>query len=94
MVVRARGPCRGRSKATIPTRYDRRLEPAIKTGDIVAARAGGPPMNVRSIAEQRVMCSWFDFDGKRHVDVFDIDALVLLHDLSDLDDRGHRRPGG
>jgi KUP system potassium uptake protein len=51
---------------------------SIQPGSIVEARRGGPPMEVRSVSGNWAVCSWFDADGKRHVDRFQLIALVLL----------------
>jgi uncharacterized protein YodC (DUF2158 family) len=64
--------------------------PAIKVGDVVRLKAGGSPMNVRSISDTRVMCTWFDLEGQRRIDLFDLDSIDLLHDLSGLQDPPHR----
>jgi uncharacterized protein YodC (DUF2158 family) len=61
----------------------------IGPGDVVRLKSGGAPMNVRSVTDTRVMCTWFDLDGQRKVDVFALDSVELLHDLSGLDESGH-----
>jgi uncharacterized protein YodC (DUF2158 family) len=63
---------------------------SIKVGDVVRLKAGGAPMNVRSISDTRVMCTWFDLEGQRKIDVFDLDGIELLHDLSGLQVPPHR----
>jgi hypothetical protein len=52
---------------------------AIQPGDIVEPRCGGPPMKVRFTSTKFALCSWADLSlGKRRIDLFRLDALVLL----------------
>lgn len=57
---------------------------AIEPGDIVEPRCGGPPMKVRFVAKKFALCSWVDLTrGRRRVDLFRLDALVILDRVSD-----------
>jgi hypothetical protein len=64
---------------------------AIKSGDIVAG-ADGVPMNVRSINDGRLLCTWMTERGTRQVQFFDLGTVRLLYALSHLNERG--RPHG
>jgi len=50
------------------------------------------PMNVRSINEDRLLCTWMDAQGTRLVQFFDLASVHLLYALSHLNERG--RPHG
>ncbi|RYY53911.1 MAG: DUF2158 domain-containing protein [Comamonadaceae bacterium] len=85
---------RGAPPASAPPPEEVTAEPprSIQSGDVVRLRAGGAPMNVRSVTEQNAMCTWFELDGQRRVDVFDLADLELLHHLPE--DDGRDRSGG
>jgi uncharacterized protein YodC (DUF2158 family) len=55
----------------------------IKAGDVVVLRAGGAPMNVRTVSDKYALCSWYDLVGRRHIDVFRLDTLALVESLPD-----------
>lgn len=56
------------------------------------AGADGVPMNVRSINEGRILCTWMNEFGTRVVQFFDMESVQLLYALSHLNERG--RPHG
>jgi hypothetical protein len=79
------------SKAAADTPVTGAAAAAIKSGDIVAC-ADGVPMNVRSINEGRLLCTWMNARGARQVQFFDLASVHLLYALSHLNERG--RPHG
>jgi uncharacterized protein YodC (DUF2158 family) len=49
---------------------------AIKSGDVVRLRSDGPPMTVKSIAGDIVICEWFDDEREPHERRFSARSLI------------------
>jgi uncharacterized protein YodC (DUF2158 family) len=60
----------------------------IQPGDAIELN-GFPPMTVQAITpEGRVLCSWFDGQGVRQVQVFDLETLTTAGAMSNFGDLG------
>ncbi len=59
---------------------------SIKKGDVVQLKSGGPVMTVSNVGnyaemggfENGAACTWFDKNGKKSEDVFDVEMLRVL----------------
>lgn len=60
--------------------------PALKPGDVVRLKSGGPPMTVNALEDRRfVWTIWFDH-GRQGAARFDQAALVLDRPADDADE--------
>jgi uncharacterized protein YodC (DUF2158 family) len=53
-------------------------EEVIQVGDVVALRAGGPPMTVQARSLNLAYCAW-QVEGRLHQGTFEVSGLRLLH---------------
>lgn len=59
-----------------------------KPGDVVKAKAGGPPMTVNSeptgAFQDQVECVWFDYEYVLHKGTFRLDAIEVTEEKQEM----------
>ncbi len=50
--------------------------PEFHVADVVRLRSGGPPMTVRELKPEAVVCAWFDAHNVEHEDAFKPEMLI------------------
>ena len=51
--------------------------PALRSGNLVRLRSGGPLMTVKGIKGDQVDCFWTDVNGQINADSFPVDVLQM-----------------
>ena len=51
--------------------------PALRSGNLVRLRSGGPLMTVKGIKGDQVDCFWTDVNGQVNADSFPVDVLQM-----------------
>ena len=61
--------------ASAPSAMQNQAAPALRIGNLVRLRSGGPLMTVKGIKGDQVDCFWTDFNGQINTDSFPVDVL-------------------
>jgi uncharacterized protein YodC (DUF2158 family) len=59
------------------TAMQNQAAPALRSGNLVRLRSGGPLMTVKDIKGDQVDCFWVDWNGQINADSFPIDVLQM-----------------
>jgi uncharacterized protein YodC (DUF2158 family) len=65
------------SSASAPSNTQNQAAPALRSGNLVRLRSGGPLMTVKGIKGDRVDCFWTDVNGQINADSFPLDVLQM-----------------
>jgi len=63
------------SSASAPSNTQNQAAPALRSGNLVRLRSGGPLMTVKGIKGDQVDCFWTDANDQIHADSFPVDVL-------------------
>jgi uncharacterized protein YodC (DUF2158 family) len=63
------------SSASAPSNTQNQAAPALRSGNLVRLRSGGPLMTVKGIKGDQVDCFWTDVNGQINADSFPMDVL-------------------
>ena len=56
---------------------EQKMTTAIKAGDIVTLKSGGPKMTVAWVEDGQAYCEWFDTKFETQSKTFDLNVLAL-----------------
>ena len=59
------------------TAMQNQAAPALRSGNLVRLRSGGPLMTVKDIKGDQVDCFWTDANGEINADSFPVDVLQM-----------------
>jgi uncharacterized protein YodC (DUF2158 family) len=65
------------SSASAPSNTQNQAAPALRSGNLVRLRSGGPLMTVKGIKGDQVNCFWTDVNGQINADSFPVDVLQI-----------------
>jgi uncharacterized protein YodC (DUF2158 family) len=63
--------------ASAPSNTQNQAAPALRSGNLVRLRSGGPLMTVKGIKGDQVDCFWTDMNGQINADSFPVDVLQM-----------------
>src|ERR1700730_19059414 len=65
------------SSVSAPSNTQNQAAPALRSGNLVRLRSGGPLMTVKGIKGDQVDCFWTDVNGQINADSFPVDVLQM-----------------